>query len=68
MSVERRDPDTLEVLGGRPGDKERAIESDYLIRSGMCPNGHGLMQLGGWGQECPACGFTCNTLPELTKQ
>lgn len=68
MSVERRDPDTIEVLGGKPGDKERYLQSDYLIRSGMCPNGHGLMQLGGWGQECQACGFTCNTLPELTKQ
>ena len=65
MAIERADPDRIEVLGGKPGDKERYIQSDYLIRSGMCPNGHGLMTLGGWGQECPQCGFTCNTLPEL---
>lgn len=47
--VERVDPDRIEVLGGNPGDKERYINSDFLIRSGMCPNGHGLMTLGGWG-------------------
>ena len=68
MTVERIDPDRIEVLGGKPGDKERYIRSDYLIRSGMCPNGHGLMTLAGWGQECPVCGFTCNTLPELKAQ
>ncbi len=56
------------MLGGKPGDKERYLRSDYLIRSGMCPNGHGLMTLGGWGQKCPTCGFTCNTLPELDRQ
>jgi hypothetical protein len=66
--VERADPDRIEVLCGRPGDKERFIESDFLIRSGMCPNGHGLMTLAGWGQECPQCNFTCNTLPELLPQ
>ena len=68
MTVERIDPDRIEVLGGRPGDKERHIESDFLIRSGMCPNGHGLMTLGGWGQECPTCGFTCNTMSEMSQQ
>ena len=66
--VERKDPDRIEVLGGKPGDKERYLKSDFLIRSGMCPNGCGLLAIGGWGQECPKCHFTCNTLPELTKQ
>jgi hypothetical protein len=66
--IEHADPDRIEVLGGQPGDKERYIKSDFLIRSGMCPNGHGLMTLGGWGQECPKCGFTCNTQPELQTQ
>ncbi len=66
--VERADPDRIDVLGGRPGDKERYIESDFLIRSGMCPNGQGLMKAGGWGQECPVCHFTCNTMPELAPQ
>ena len=64
MEIERADPDRIEVLGGKPGDKERCIESDFRIRSGLCPNGHGLMTMGGWGQECPTCGFTCNTMPD----
>lgn len=68
MTVERIDPDRIEVLCGRPGDKERYLRSDHLIRSGMCPNGCGLMTTLGWGQECDPCGFSCNTLPELTKQ
>ncbi len=64
MEIERADPDRIEVLGGKPGDKERCIEIDFRIRSGLCPNGHGLMTMGGWGQECPTCGFTCNTMPD----
>lgn len=66
--VERLDPSRIEVLFGSPGDKEKFLQADYLIRSGMCPNGHGLMKAGGWGQECPKCGFTCNTMPELDRQ
>lgn len=63
--AERADPETVAVLHGQPGDLERHLRSDQLIRSGMCPNGHGLMQpLETWGQECPACHFVCNTLPE----
>ena len=50
MEIERADPDRIEVLGGKPGDKDRYIESDFRIRSGLCPNGHGLMTMGGWGQ------------------
>ncbi len=30
MSVDRRDPDTIEVLGGKPGDKERAMDRGSL--------------------------------------
>jgi hypothetical protein len=66
--IERADPDRIDVLCGQPGDKERYIESDFRIRSGMCPNGHGLMTAGGLGQECPVCNFTCNTPPELSQQ
>ena len=68
MEIERADPDRIEVLGGKPGDKERYIESDFRIRSGLCPNGHGLMTMGGWGQECPTCGFTCNTMPDTANR
>ncbi len=64
MMIERVDPDRIDVLGGMPGDKERYIESDFRIRSGLCPNGHGLMTTGGWGQECIECGFTTNRMPE----
>jgi hypothetical protein len=64
MTIERVDPDRIEVLGGEPGDKARYIESDFRIRSGLCPNGCGLMTTGGWGQECLECGFTTNRLPE----
>ena len=53
MEIERADPDRIEVLGGKPGDKERCIESDFRIRSGLCPNGHGLMTMGGWGARVP---------------
>jgi hypothetical protein len=47
------------------------IESDFRIRSGLCPNGCGL--LGpliaapdpAWqGQECQACHFSTNVLAE----
>lgn len=66
--VERANPDRIEVMGGRPGDKERYIASDFRIRSGLCPNGHGLMKAIEGGQECPVCGFWCNTPAELTAQ
>jgi hypothetical protein len=66
--IERADPDRIEVLGGQPGDKARCIESDFKIRSGLCPNGHGLMQPDGGGQLCPSCSFWCNTPAELTAQ
>ncbi len=66
--VERRDPSTMSIAGGSQADLQRAIESDYRIRSGMCPNGCGLMAPCDYGQQCPTCGFSCNTLPELTAQ
>lgn len=66
MSIERIDKDRIAGISGT--DLDKFVESDFKIRSGLCPNGHGLMTLGGWGQECPVCGFTCNTKPELTSQ
>ncbi|WP_349745233.1 hypothetical protein [Roseateles cavernae] len=66
--IERLDPSNLAVPAGREADIEAHIRSDYLIRSGMCPNGHGLMGPSDFGQECPKCHFSCNTLPELTAQ
>lgn len=70
MTIERADPDRIAVPDDAPaGTLERYIESDFRIRSGLCPNGCGLMApLEDWGQECPKCNFSCNTLPELTRQ
>ena len=67
MSVERKDPSRVLVIGGCEEDVARHIESDFRIRSGMCPNGHGLLDATDYGQRCPACGFFCNTPAELTR-
>lgn len=61
------DPDTIGVPVGREGDIAKFLKSDALIRSGMCPNGHGLMVPCDYGQECLECGFSCNTLPDMTQ-
>lgn len=64
MTIERKDPSRIAVLGGDEAEVRRFIESDFRIRSGLCPNGHGLMTPNDYGQECPACGFFCNTKAE----
>jgi len=64
MSVERLSPECIGVAGGDPADVRRAIESDFRIRSGLCPNGCGLMAPSAFGQECTACSFSCNTHAE----
>jgi hypothetical protein len=58
--VERLDPERLAIAEGTEADLRRFIESDYRIRTGVCPNGCGLMAPCEYGQECPACGFSCN--------
>lgn len=62
--VERADPRPIEVLGGTDADVRAYIESDFKIRSGLCPNGCGLLMENDYGQECPACQFSCNTKAE----
>lgn len=62
MSVERADPSRISGLSG--SDVAAFIESDFKIRSGVCPNGCGLMAEIDWGQECPKCSFSCNTPAE----
>ncbi len=64
MPIERLDPSRLAIAGGNEDDLKRFIESDFKIRSGMCPNGHGLMNEVEGGQECPSCHFWCNTPAE----
>lgn len=62
--VERIDPSRIAVPEGSEGDVKRYIESDFKIRSGLCPNDCGLMTECDYGQECPACKFSCNTAAE----
>jgi len=66
MPVERRDPSTVGIAGGTQADVQRYLESDFRIRirSGLCPNGCGLMVEHDAGQRCAECGFWCNTLAE----
>lgn len=64
MAVERLSPDRLAVAGGDEADIRAFIESDFNIRSGLCPNGDGLMVEVEGGQTCPVCGFWCNTKAE----
>ncbi len=62
--VERLKSENLVALGGGENAISKFIESDFKIRSGMCPNGCGLLHPCDYGQECGNCGFSCNTLPE----
>jgi hypothetical protein len=64
MTVERLDPSRIAVADGDEAEIRRFIESDFRIRGGTCPNGCGLMTENEYGQECPACGFSCNTPAE----
>ncbi len=64
MSIERLDPDRIGIVGGDEAALKRFIESDFRIRSGLCPNGDGLMAETVDGQRCSICGFWCNTPAE----
>ena len=64
MAVERLDPSRVAVAGGDAEDVARYVESDFRIRSGLCPNGCGPLVGCSYGQECPSCQFSCNTLRE----
>jgi hypothetical protein len=61
--IQRKDP--ANIIGfGTAEETAKFIESDFRIRSGLCPNGHGLMEATDYGQRCPQCGFFCNTPAE----
>ena len=62
--IERKDPRTIAVLGGDEEDVRRHVKSDFKIRSGLCPNGCGLMTESDGLQKCPKCNFTTNVLSE----
>jgi hypothetical protein len=67
MAVERKDPDSIFGFATR-AEAERYCADDVLIRSGMCPNGHGLMSFDGEVQQCGVCKFFTNCKPELESQ
>ena len=48
--VERIDKSRIAGLAGT--DLDKYVESDFRIRSGLCPNGHGLMTEDDGGQKC----------------
>ena len=62
--IERKDPSQFVVLGGTQEESRAFAERDFNIRSGMCPNGHGLLEPTDYGQKCPECGFFCNVKAE----
>lgn len=57
--------DKNRILGLSGTDLDRFVESDFKIRSGLCPNGHGLMTTEEWGQSCQACNFSTNVPAEI---
>lgn len=66
--IERMHRDRVIGFGGDDKAVDDFIENDYRIRSGMCPNGHGLLDATEQGQECSSCGYWTNIRAELTKQ
>jgi len=64
--IERIDKSRIMGLAGT--DLDKYVESDFKIRSGLCPNGHGLMMADVRGQRCTACGFWTNARAELEPQ
>lgn len=52
--------DISRIIAATEEDARRFVESDFKIRSGLCPNGHGLMHETNYGQACEACGFCTN--------
>lgn len=67
MTVERKSADSIHGFRTK-AEVERYLDHDVLIRSGMCPNGHGLMQQDEGGQSCAVCNFGTNVKQELTAQ
>ena len=66
--IERLDKDSLMMIGGGDKELDAFIEGDFKVRSGMCPNGHGLLNSEEYGQSCSECGYWTNIRPELTRQ
>jgi hypothetical protein len=68
VTVQRKNPDHIHGFATR-AEAEKYCDQDLLIRTGMCPNGCGLMvEFVGGDQTCEKCGFWCNTKRETTNQ
>lgn len=67
MTVKRKNPDNIHGFATR-AEAQKFCDQDYLIRTGMCPNGCGLLMEHDDGQDCPKCQFACNTKRETTDQ
>ena len=61
-------PAGTRIAGIAGTDLDKYVESDFKIRSGLCPNDHGLMTADDGGQRCPTCGFWTNKQSELEPQ
>lgn len=68
MKIVRKSADSIHGFATR-AEAERYCDQDLLIRQGMCPNGHGLMELDTDPrcpmQQCPTCKFRTNAMPEI---
>lgn len=66
--AERIDPSTISMPEGTEDDIRRFVEADFKIRSGLCPNGCGLMIEESCGllqlQTCQVCKFSTNAKAE----
>jgi hypothetical protein len=58
----------INIAAERLSDIPRYIASERKRNQGLCPNDCGLMISNEYGQECPTCGFSCNTKHQLTEQ
>jgi hypothetical protein len=60
--------DRNRIIGLSEAELDLYVESDFRIRSGMCPNEHGLLHDDGNVQRCETCGFVTNVRPEGMNQ
>lgn len=65
--VDRLDSKNIFFGSGDERSADEFVRHDHLIRSGMCPNGCGMLLGTEFGQECLKCKFFCNTRAEAVQ-